>query len=282
MAKNIYSITGYSSTQQGIFTNVETSSLKIDGGSKGDILMIGDSNGNVDGLTLATTNDVLVANPSGNNLPGYTNALNVNTVSCNDLKINGLLNGDLIVGKTNDYVDRLPIGGSGKVLTSDGSTPFWQDIILPDPLTLQDIVLTNSLKLNYLTNGVLFTDNTGLIVKDRPTYGTSTIPVTFTGSTVIYSINANIILNRNYKVTLSWNNLISSGGNNTYTLTITGQTPITYVTFDSSSQENMSTAFLSGFSGVCTISLTGAHSGGSGGANGTANKVFIICEPLGY
>jgi len=286
MSKNIYSESGYTSNQNiqanEITTNeITTGGITIPGSNKGDILIIGDSN-SVEGLQLGTTNDILVSNPSSNGLPGYTNAININTVTCNDIKINNVETGDLLLGVTSNYLERLPIGVSGNILTSDGTNPFWQEIILPDPLTIQDLVLTNSLKLSYLNKGFILSDSSGNIYTENALYSTSSSPITFTSSTGLYNIYPNVTTNRNYKVSVSWNNLINSGGSNTYTLNITGQTPITYVTSVASSQENISTAFLASSTGGITIQLVGAHTGGSGGANGTANKIFIICEPLGF
>lgn len=268
--RNIY----YSSSQvdnQNITTtdltseSITTSGLTFKGATKGQILIIGDTNGNVDGLDLGTTNDVLVANPSNNGLPGYTNALSINTLTANDIKINGLINGDLLIGVTNDFVDRLPIGPNGYLLSSNGTDPIWSPLTLP------------------FTNGALFVDGGGTVYSERPSYAISAIPVTFTTSTTIFSLNTNVVGSRNYKVSVSWNNLITSGGQNTYSLSISSfGTVLSFVTSNTSSQENIIFPFQSSGTGSITISLIGAHTGGSGTPNGTANKVVITLEPLGF
>ena len=147
--KNIFSLTGYSADSVGNFTSITTNGINIPGSQQGDILIIGDTKGNVEGLNIGAQNHVLVANPTNNGLPGYTNAININTVTCNDLMINGLKTGDLIVGQTNNYVQRLPIGALGNLLHSDGTNVYWGPLVFPDPLTLQDLILSNSLKLSW-------------------------------------------------------------------------------------------------------------------------------------
>lgn len=243
---------------------ITTSGLTIKGSVKGDVLIIGDTNGTVEGLALGTTNDILVANPSGNGLPGYVNDITVNSVTTNDLKINGMVTGDLLVGVTSNYADRLPIGPTGYILTSNGTDPIWNPLSLP------------------FNNAMLFVDGTGLIYGERAAYSISPSPVTFTSSTTIYTLNVATVNTRNYKVSISFNNTISGGGQNTYSLAISGiGTFLSYVTADTSSQENIILPFNANATGTVSISLIGAHTG-VGGTNGTAYKVYILCEPLGF
>lgn len=265
--KNIYWNSSQNDNQNITTTDLTTdtlttSGLKFKNGTKGQILIIGDTSGNVDGLDLGTTDDVLVANPSNNGLPGYTNSLSINTLTANDIKINNLVNGDLIVGVTNDFVDRLPLGPSGYILTSNGSDPIWSPISLP------------------FNNAMLFVNGSGLIYGERASYGLSPAPITFTTSTTIYSLNVTTVNTRNYKVSISFNNIISGGGQNSYSLNISGiGTFLTYVTANTSSQENIILPFNANATGNISISLIGAH---TGPGNGTAFKVYIICEPLGF
>jgi len=158
MSKNIYSDSGIASSSSINTQSITTSELTISGASQGQILIVGDNNGDIDGLNLGLTNDVLVSNPNSNNLPGWSNSLNINTLTCNHLQINGVQTGDLIVGQTSNYFQRLPIGSSGTLLTSNGTNVLWNPITFPDPLSLNDLNVTLSLKLGFTTTGSLFLD----------------------------------------------------------------------------------------------------------------------------
>lgn len=266
MSKNIYNESGFSSNQnietsQIVTDTIQTNEIIIPNSHKGDILFIGDSN-TVEGLLIGNQDDVLCSDKDNTGLPIYKNDLNLNTVTCNDIKINGLQTGDLIVGITNNFVDRLAIGPSGYILTSNGSQVQWNPISLP------------------FNNAMLFVNGSGLIYGERASYGLSPAPITFTTSTTIFSLNVTTVNTRNYKVSISFNNIISGGGQNSYSLNISGiGTFLTYVTANTSSQENIILPFNANATGNISISLIGAH---TGPGNGTSFKVYILCEPLGY
>jgi hypothetical protein len=241
-------------------------------------------------LTLkgATPNELLITNSSSDivtfnngpdrylleidstsHTPKWTNNILVDDITTNTMTINNTFIGDLLtIGDNIGSVDRLPNGLNNQVLCVDTSLAY--------PLKYKYVN-----QLLGLSNGVVFADGSQNLFTERATFNTSAIPITFTTSAVLNQITSNVVNGRKYKVSASWNNLINSGGSNIYTLTITGQTNNTYVTTVSSSQENIMTAFTAGFTGTCGIQILGAHVGGSGGANGTASKVFIIIEPLG-
>ena len=125
--KNIYLKTDLSGAGGGgglpsdaTFNSLTTNTLTIPGGAKGDILFIGDNIGTIDGLNIGTVNDVLV---SDGTIPQYTNALNVNTVRANSMRINGLGNGNLMVGSNGDGTfAQLTPGPIHTMMASDGSS----------------------------------------------------------------------------------------------------------------------------------------------------------------
>lgn len=146
------------------FTSLETGGLVLTGASHGDVLFIGVSS-QVEGLTIGPNNYVLVSNGTE---PAWSNTLVLNEVQTTELKIDGIQNGDIIIGQSDTSFARLPIGALGNVLTVNSfGVPQWQNIDIPDPLILNDLQLDISLKLPYLANGQIFISG-GTIYSEAP------------------------------------------------------------------------------------------------------------------
>jgi len=225
-----------------------------------------DANSDVVTFNNGPANYVLEIDPTDLK-PSWTNALTIDSVTLNSMHINSTSQADILcIGDNANTLARLPVGPNGYVVCSDTSTFGLNYKSVSSLLNLSD--------------GSVFSDNSGNIYSEKSSFGVSGA-TTFSSSTNLFTLNSNVVNARNYKVTVSWNNLINNGGSNTYTLSITGQSSITYVTSVASSQENISTAFTANFSGSSSFQLIGGHSGGSAGANGTSNKVTIIVQPLG-
>lgn len=187
-----------------IITNsLTTPTIQIPGSSNGDLLYINSQV--VNGLLIAPDNNILT---SFGGFPGWRNDINVNNVVCNDLKINSTIAGDLFtVATTGGSLSRLPIGSSGTVLTSNGSGASWQNITLPNPLTIANLVLTNNLKINNLPSGPLFSSGAGVgnISAERNKIQASGTVLISAIPTVISSINfMNVVAGNSYQVTVSF------------------------------------------------------------------------------
>jgi len=215
MSKNIYSDSGIASSSSINTQSITTSELTISGASQGQILIVGDNNGDIDGLNLGTTNDVLVSNPNSNNLPGWSNSLNINTLTCNHLQINGVQTGDLIVGQTSNYFQRLPIGSSGTLLTSNGTNVLWNPITFPDPLSLNDLNVTLSLKLGFATSGSLFLDGNNKVYSLQNSYLQDNNTITMTGSSIVTCSTFNFNCAGSHTYLISVNFLANPNNNST-------------------------------------------------------------------
>ena len=134
-------------------------------------------------LTVGNGNNLLSVDPAISQ-PRWTNNITVDEVNTNALKFTSgtTQEGDLLTIDTdNSTVDRIPLGPSGTVLTSNGTQPEWQAIILPDPLVLNDLQVTNS--TNLAPNITITTNNgqmnvVGNIVRFLPSYIYEELPIT--------------------------------------------------------------------------------------------------------
>lgn len=254
--KNVYSISGHSSSNNVTTNEITTSSLTINGGTKGDVLIIADNNGMVDGIALGSTNHVFVANAGNNGLPGYTDALNINTLTSNDIKINGVLTGDLLVGSTGDFIQRLPIGASGLILTSNGSNVQWQPLDLPDPLILQDLEVTQSVKLGFIGEGLIYLDGSNNVKSIRNNFLQEDGSITMGGSQItVSSFNFNALFGRPYLISVNFN--VEPNNNITpFTLRINGSNVRTYLNI-TSSPVTLSKIFIAPFNNQFNAQLLG-------------------------
>lgn len=147
-----------------------TSGLNILNFNKGSLLTSQDNTGNIVELNAGPPHYVLeIDQPTL--IPKWTNNLILDSATLNTLKINGTSQGDLLqIGPTNN-IQRVPIGASGYILTSNGSTVQWQPLVLPDPLTINDLVVNNSAQFKNITqtNGTFSINNSSLNVNNTST-----------------------------------------------------------------------------------------------------------------
>lgn len=117
----------------GNFTNLETntllihSELKIDGLNKGDILICGDNNNNIDGLLLGP-NDYILSSNTTSSLPEWRNFIkNLSYIETNNIRMPSIGQGDLLLGLNTGYFGRLPANQPNSFLHSDGAGAVgWQ------------------------------------------------------------------------------------------------------------------------------------------------------------
>lgn len=216
MAKNVFSDSSYglngAITPSSITTNeITTGGIIIPGSEKGDILFIGDTSGTVDGLNVGTTGDVMISNGT---IPEWTNAISINTLTCNDILINSTVQGDLLQAYGSPpYLDRVPIGTQNQILTvGSTSNAIWQGlqtIINNDnPITIPNLVISNNITYNTgsTLNGNMKVVN-NLVTIDSETVGVFggfyIASVNATGSTP-YTTFSNYFTNgRSYKIEYS-------------------------------------------------------------------------------
>ena len=97
--------------------SVTTNDLIINNSVQGDILFV--DNNQINGLAIGANNYVLQSN---NSSPQWTNDLTLNTITLNDLKINGTVQNDILTIDSNQFIERIPIGPLGSILTSYGTS----------------------------------------------------------------------------------------------------------------------------------------------------------------
>lgn len=149
MSKNIFRSPNESANGNNLtLGNINVNGICFAGASgvDGDILLL-DENGCVEGLSVGANNDILTVR---NNFPTYSNEIIQNRVTTNTLVIPNTVAGDLIVFDSNETAARLPIGTSGQLLTTDGNTVFWQDLIIPDPFVTNGLQVLNLADINNL------------------------------------------------------------------------------------------------------------------------------------
>lgn len=118
-------------------------------------------------LTVGPANYLLSVDPSILQ-PRYTNNIDIDFVTTNELKINGTIEGDLLQVDAGGNIGRTALGSSGTILTSNGTVAEWQPLVLPDPLVLNDLQINNSLVNNGSvtynnTNNITYTGQNGFL-----------------------------------------------------------------------------------------------------------------------
>jgi len=161
--KNIYNYDVISGQNN---LNVNTLTINQDltlTGAPINSLLITDPNSNVIAFTNGPANYILAIDPLLIK-PSWTNDIIVDRVQTNSMKIFGTQEGDILQVSNGD-IARVAIGTTGQILTvGDTNNVQWQDLILPDPLSIQDLTLTTSLHINFGTGGKLFVDSNSKIV----------------------------------------------------------------------------------------------------------------------
>lgn len=182
------------------FNSISSNTINIPNSVAGDLLYI-NANKDITGLAIGPQNYVL---QSSGTEPQWTNTLNINTVQTNALRINNTFLNDMYCTDSNNNLLRIPIGNDGDILKYGGGTIGWGELVLPDPLTLNDLNVANSLKLTNQVNGPAFI-RSNQVVSSPVQYwfipGTGgNVP---SSDTQIFSINSTCVQGRNYKIEIS-------------------------------------------------------------------------------
>ena len=145
------------------FNSITTSSITIPAGSGGDVLFLA-ANKEVDGLAIGPNKYVMASNGT---LPEWTNALDLNSVKAVQFTVPGTVHGDLLTVDNSNNFERVPIGAAGNILTSTGTEFAWQPLDLPNPLSIQNLTLTNGaltlVNSKIIGAGQYFFNNGGLV-----------------------------------------------------------------------------------------------------------------------
>jgi hypothetical protein len=129
--------------QSNQFNTITTGGIQLLGGKQGDTLIIGDTSGTVEGISIPGSNYVYTSGATGSSLPQYTQELYINTLTlASSLTMSQLVQGDLIQHYGGTF-ERVPIGTPNQLLTVGAlSNVAYQD--------LQTIISDNS-TLNFNT-----------------------------------------------------------------------------------------------------------------------------------
>jgi hypothetical protein len=200
------SIYNYEKTpNQGTTTITEltvTNNLRLTGANDGLLEVVGSNVGDIPNGPIR----YLLEIDQSNNRPAWTNNIKVDEVETNTIKINGTSRGDLLVMDNSNEASRLPVGSSGQILTSNGITPEWQALILPDPFNLNDLTINNSLRISNLTNGFLYVNNTGNVSRVQNSHYQELLsyPISFTSLQTLITFPFNVISGFTYKVSVNF------------------------------------------------------------------------------
>ena len=179
--------------QTAIFASAEVSDLA------NHSIVVAGPNGSLNGLAIGNNKEVLVSNSID---AVWTNSLDINTLTCNDITINGTQNGDLLV-VNGGALDRLPIGSSGTFLQSTGTLPSWSPI--PNPFIVGGLQVNNNLEISNFPNRTIITDNTGFVVSERMMYSSGIATINTTPSQIYGSATWNFTQNAWYSVKVQIN-----------------------------------------------------------------------------
>jgi len=211
------------------FTTIDTQNilvrngLEITGATKGGILMCEDNLNNIGELVLGPQDYVMASDKLNSGLPIWTNALTLNAITTNQIKIPTVVQGDLLVGQNTNYLGRLPRGAVDTVLFSDGANLGW---------------LPRSAGNSYYTNA-----------------GTANnIPVNVVGL-IFNAIALDVFIGKRYKITV--NARVLSQANTSFSLTFNGfaVSVFNYLWDNDMSRVFIYTAIATGF---VQIQLTGS------------------------
>lgn len=113
------------------FTTVDTQNviirngLQITGATKGGVLICENTSNDIGELVLGPQDFVMASDLNNTGLPIWRNNLILNEITTNQIKIPGVVQGDLLVGQNTNYLGRLPIGSNDQVLFSNGTNIGW-------------------------------------------------------------------------------------------------------------------------------------------------------------
>ena len=162
--KNIYNY-DIVPEQNNLTVNTLTVNQKLTlNGATPNSLLSTDNTGSIIPFLSGPDNYLLSVDPSSNN-PAWTNNIIIDRVQTNTFKIFGTSEGDILQVSNGD-IARIPIGTTGQLLAvGDTNNVQWQDLILPDPLSIQDLTITTNLKLG-LGFGSLFVDGSNNVYSE--------------------------------------------------------------------------------------------------------------------
>jgi hypothetical protein len=208
MSKTIFNKDVISNQASQTIDNLTVNDSLILNGAPANQLLITDTGGKVTVFPNAPANYTLIID-SNTLTPAWTNDVILQNVTTNTITIPGTTTGDLLVtDDTNGTIDRLPIGTSGQVLTvGDVGRPEWQDIVFPNPLTLNNLIITTNLKL-YGGQGSIFVDGSSNVYTERhQIYNDGgLINYSTTAGTISQYLSWNTVAGRRYKLSVNFSN----------------------------------------------------------------------------
>lgn len=256
--------------EQSINNLTVNQSLTLTGANQNELLIIG-ANSNVQTFNNGPARSILEID-AATNRPAWTNNISIDFLTTNDVRINGLQRGDLLVSNDNTgLLDRLPRGPQGNVLVSDDNNP-------------QGLNYATIPQILNLPKGNVFCDATGNLFTDFPATGVNnnvqSLGLTETGLLTVLKV---FFPNRLYKISASWNNAINGNSSNLYTLDVNGYRE-SFLCQARSSRENMTILFSSQFLIDGFAQLIGSRNPNTPAdintSSGAAGNITLIVECL--
>ncbi len=258
-----------------------TNSLTLSGAAP-DHLLITDTGGLVTEFGNGPANYIMeVGLISG--APRWTNNLQVDHVQTNTIGINGTFAGDIFqvdpLGSGN--FARVPIGTLGQILkVGSGNTIGWGPLIVPDPLTINDLIVVTSLKLGAgMGQGKLFVDGSNNVYADADqVYNDGSVIAYTTSETILFTNSSfSTIAGRRYSASINFENGNNYGTNfSTIKMYYNGSLVKQCVSIGPGDLLHFEYNFTEGSSGIKTIAVSGQSSVG----NCSATNCTIRLSPL--
>jgi hypothetical protein len=258
-----------------------TNSLTLQGATPNELL-ITDTGGLVTEFANGPANYLLeVGQMSG--APRWTNVILPDHVQTNTIGINGTQPGDIfqVDPSGNGNFARVPIGTLGQILkVGSGNTIGWGPLIVPDPLTVNDLVVVSSLKLGAgMGNGKMFIDGSNNVYAEADqVYNNNSVIAYSTSETVLFTNNSfQTYAGRRYSATINFENGNNYGVNfSTIKMYYDAGVVKQCVSVGPGDLLHFEYNFTASTTGIKTIAVTGQSSAG----NSSATNCTIRLSPL--
>jgi hypothetical protein len=234
------------------FSSVTSNSFIIPNGSEGDLLFLA-SDKEINGLAIGPNKYVLA---SDGTIPEWSNSLDINTMRAIQYNVPGTVHGDLFTVDNSKNLERVPIGNSGDILTSTGTEFAWQPLDLPNPLSIENLTLTNG-TLN-LVNSKIVGLNNQFFFNAGNTVGT-------TPNIILEDVSTSVVQGFTYKIHF-WGKLIATSSTNLQLSVNNGI--VADAVFGASTSASFLYIYAPGFTGNLSIKINGSATLAGGSLTG--------------
>jgi len=218
--KNIFNYDTIPSQSSMTVNNLTVGNSLTLSGAQPNELLITDTGGLVTEFTNGPANYILEIGPTSLS-PKWTNLIQPDHVQVNTIGINGTSAGDIfqVDPSGSGNFARVPIGTTGQLLkVGSGNTIGWGPLVVPDPMTINDLIVQTSIKLGAgMGLGKLFVDGNNNVYGERDQYLNNYNIISYSTSQTVLFTNVtspfNTIAGHNYLLSVNFENGNNYGTN---------------------------------------------------------------------